>query len=167
MTQADSVHSTPPTNTPIFQSNPVDATSRRRFLTNAAGVAAGGAVLALATIPPVSAAAAPMGLPDPVFGLIEAHRTASAANSVALAEQAQRDLIADGTDDSVADAQCDAEMNAFIDLIQTAPTTFVGLQAWAAYLDEIRIVEGWMFEEAAQTLVVTLVEALGNLAVPA
>ena len=56
-------------------------------------------------------------------------------------------------------------MEAFIDLIQTPPTTFAGLQAWAAYLGEIRIVDGWMFEEAAQTLVVTLVEALGNLAV--
>jgi hypothetical protein len=49
MTQADSVHSTPPTNTPISQSHPVDAaTSRRRFLSQAAGVAAGGTVLALA-----------------------------------------------------------------------------------------------------------------------
>jgi hypothetical protein len=59
MIQADSVLSTPPTNTPISQSDPVDATSRRRFLTNAAGVAAGGTVLALATIPPAPAIAAP------------------------------------------------------------------------------------------------------------
>jgi hypothetical protein len=43
MPKADRVHSTPPTNTPISQSNPVE--SRRRFLTNAAGVAAGGAIL--------------------------------------------------------------------------------------------------------------------------
>jgi hypothetical protein len=59
MPKDESVHSTPPTNTPIFQSNPVDATSRRRFLTNAAAVAAGGTVLALATVPPAPAAAAP------------------------------------------------------------------------------------------------------------
>ena len=45
MPKADRVHSTPPTNTPISQ---VDATSRRRFLSQAAGVAAGGTVLALA-----------------------------------------------------------------------------------------------------------------------
>src|ERR1700688_3558218 len=45
MTQADRVYSTPPTNTPISQINPVDAPSRRRFLSHAAGVAAGGTVL--------------------------------------------------------------------------------------------------------------------------
>jgi hypothetical protein len=53
MTQADRVHSTPPTNTPISQ---VDATSRRRFLSSAAGVATGGAALALATSQPIAAA---------------------------------------------------------------------------------------------------------------
>jgi hypothetical protein len=56
MAKADSVHSTPRLNTPISQS-PVDATSRRRFLSHAAGIAAGGTVLALATIPPASAGA--------------------------------------------------------------------------------------------------------------
>jgi hypothetical protein len=39
--------------------------------------------------------------------------------------------------------------------------------AWASYLDEIRQCEAWMFEEQAPTLIVTLVEALGNLAVSA
>jgi hypothetical protein len=57
---------------------PVDQT-RRRFLSQTAGVAAGGAVLALATIPPALAAAAPAGAPDPVFGLIETHRRATQA----------------------------------------------------------------------------------------
>jgi hypothetical protein len=61
MTQADRVHSTPPTNTPISQG----ATSRRRFLSQAAGVAAGGTVLALAAIPPASAMAAPATSLDP------------------------------------------------------------------------------------------------------
>jgi len=66
MPKAESVHSTPPTNTPIFQSNSVNvahsatgATSRRRFLSQAAGAAAGGAVLALATSQPIAAASAP------------------------------------------------------------------------------------------------------------
>src|ERR1700686_2024952 len=63
---------------------PVDQT-RRRFLSTAAGVAAGSAVLALATIPPAQPAAAPAGSPDPVFGLIEAHLKAT---------QALRDSIA-------------------------------------------------------------------------
>src|SRR5450759_4733104 len=53
MTQADSVHSTPPTNT---------SATRRRFLSQAAGMAAGGTALALATIPPASAASAPAAL---------------------------------------------------------------------------------------------------------
>jgi hypothetical protein len=61
MIQADSVHSTP-TNTTISRN---DAPSRRRFLSQAAGVAAGGTVLALATIPPVSAVAAPAVPLDP------------------------------------------------------------------------------------------------------
>jgi hypothetical protein len=41
MTQADSVHSTPPTNMPAVH-------SRRGFLTQAAGVAAGSVVLGMA-----------------------------------------------------------------------------------------------------------------------
>jgi hypothetical protein len=40
---------------------------------------------------------------------------------------------------------------------------FAGLVAWASYLDEIRKVEAWMFALEGQTLVVTLVEALGNV----
>jgi hypothetical protein len=52
----------------------VDATSRRHFLTQAAGVAAGGTFLALATIPPASAVAAPAGSLDPVFALVAAHK---------------------------------------------------------------------------------------------
>jgi hypothetical protein len=167
MAKATSVYSTPPTNTPISQVDATGATSRRRFLSQAAGVAAGGTVLALATVSPQPAVAAPAGTLDPVFSLIEAHRTAYAAYLVALAEHTKLDRLGDPDAYLISEAPCDAQMDAFIDLIQTAPTTFAGLQAWAAYLDEIRIVEGWMFEEAAQTLVVTLVEALGNLAVPA
>jgi hypothetical protein len=58
MTQADRVHSTPPTNTPA------DPT-RRHFLSRSAGVAAGGAVLALVTIPLAPASAAPAAALDP------------------------------------------------------------------------------------------------------
>jgi hypothetical protein len=38
-----------------------------------------GTILALATIPPAPAAAAPVGLPDPIFETIEAHKAARAA----------------------------------------------------------------------------------------
>lgn len=141
------------------------AQSRRRFLSQAAGVAAGGTVLALATIPPASAAVAPASPLDPVFSFIEAHRTARAAYLVALAEQNRLDRIGDRSADWVAEAQYDTDADAFNDLIETAPTSFAGLQAWAAYLDEIRQVEAWMFEGEGPTLVVTFVEALGNLSV--
>jgi hypothetical protein len=145
---------------------PVEAT-RRRFLSQAAGVAAGASVLALATIPPAAAAPAPAGLPDPVFRLIEAHRTARAAYLVARAEQDRLDRIGDRSGDWVAAAQFEADIDALNDLIETAATTFAGLRAWASYLDEIRDVDEDMLEEVGPTpaLVATLVEALANLAV--
>jgi hypothetical protein len=59
MTQADSVHSTPPLNTPI-----IGGTSRRNFLITAAGVAAGGTALALATVAPAAVAAPAASLPS-------------------------------------------------------------------------------------------------------
>jgi hypothetical protein len=88
MTEAKSVHSTPPTNTPISQ---VDATSRRHFLSQAAGVAAGGTVLALATVSATAHAAAPMAAlapsdVDPIFKLIDEYRSAAKAHGAAAAE---------------------------------------------------------------------------------
>jgi hypothetical protein len=62
MTQADRVSNTPPTNTP---------TSRRRFLSTAATLAAGGAALTVA-IPPARAT------DDPIDEAIEAHKAAFA-----------------------------------------------------------------------------------------
>jgi hypothetical protein len=53
----------------------------------------------------------------------------------------------------LSEAPCEAALDAFIELIETAPTTLAGLQAWASYLGEI------VFDEAGPTLVVTLVEA--------
>jgi hypothetical protein len=76
MAQVDSENST---------ALPADPT-RRRFLSNAAGVAAGGTVLALATIPPAPAAVALTGAaakPEAIFGLIEDHRTAIVSEDVA------------------------------------------------------------------------------------
>lgn len=139
--------------------------TRRHFLSQAAGVAAGGTVLALATIPPASAAAAPAALLDPVHRLIEAHRTARAAHLVALEEQNRFVLMDDHTFGDITEDACHADMDAWQELLSTAAATLAGLRAWAAYLDEIREVETWMLEEEGPTLVATLVEALGNLAV--
>jgi hypothetical protein len=57
-------------NTDNSTSMPIDHT-RRRFLSQAVGMAASGTALALATIPPASASAAPASPLDPVFGLIQ------------------------------------------------------------------------------------------------
>ena len=46
------------------------ASTRRRFLSQAAGVVTAGTVLPLATIPPASAA----GAPDPIYAMISAHK---------------------------------------------------------------------------------------------
>jgi hypothetical protein len=134
-------------------------------LTQAAGVAAGGAALALATIPPAPGAAAPASTLDPVFTIIEAHRTAVAAYLVALEEHNRLDRLGDPDAYLISEAPCDAQNDAFSDLIETAPTTFPGLVAWATYLDQFRQVEACMFEETATVMLETLVEALGNLAV--
>ena len=139
--------------------------TRRRFLSQAAGAAAGGTALALAPIPPAPAAAAPAGLLDPVFSLIEAHRTARAAYLVALAEHTRLDRLGDPAAYLISEAPFGAQLHAVTDLIETAPTTFAGLQAWAAHLDQIRNADEDMLEWAGPALVVTLVEALGNLAV--
>jgi hypothetical protein len=76
MTQADSVHSTPPTNTSA--TNPLDQ-ARRHFLT----VAAGGALAAVAITTAAQAAGSPA---DPIFAVIEAHRKAQAVAEAAFAE---------------------------------------------------------------------------------
>jgi hypothetical protein len=93
-----------------------------------------------------------------VYGRIEAYRTAGAALDAVLREQGHIEEVDD-------EEQCCAAMDAFRDLVETAPTTYEGLIAWASYLDEIRQVHAWKFEEEGPTLVATLVEALGNLVV--
>src|SRR5664279_968214 len=68
MAQADSNSTTPA---------PVDQT-RRRFMSQAASVAAGSAALAMAPSIP-ALAGAPQRLPDSILATIEAHRAAKAA----------------------------------------------------------------------------------------
>ena len=70
----------------------VDPT-RRRFLSNAAGVAAGGTVLAMATTHPAPAIAS-QRVPDPILAAIEAHKAAFADLSAILDARAvlERDL---------------------------------------------------------------------------
>ena len=93
MTQANSVLSTPPTNTPVD-------TTRRRFLAVAAvGSIAGAGSLAFAAAAPndVPAAvtnASPNSVQrDPMFGMIEAHRKADRDFDAALDEQERLERI--------------------------------------------------------------------------
>jgi len=84
----------------MAQVNPENSTSmpvnptRRRFLSQAAGVAAGGTVLALATVSATEGAAAPMVAlassgADPIFALIARHRAEQQAYGDALMHLAE------------------------------------------------------------------------------
>jgi hypothetical protein len=90
MTQADCVYITPPTNMPVD-------TTRRHFLSQVAGLAAGGTALALATVTPAPAAAS-SGV-DPVFDPIERHKKARRALREAEAAHslAEKEMHAAGT----------------------------------------------------------------------
>jgi hypothetical protein len=115
MDQADRVHSTPPTNTP---------TSRRRFLSTAATLAAGGAALGLA-IPPA------LATNDPIFVAIDAHRVAF--------ERVVASIDAEGIDPrsiesrKATSAAWEAEEDAAIELVSVRPETMAGVVALLNY----------------------------------
>jgi hypothetical protein len=131
MAQADSVHSTPPTNTSAIQAQ----SSRRTFLAQAAGGAALGVGLPLP---------APAATPDPIFAAIERHRAAGIVWDAAvdvrsvfpegpspMTDEAweQRETL----DDAVGEARC-ALSKAGVDLIRTVPTTAGGIASAIAYI---------------------------------
>jgi hypothetical protein len=159
MTQDDSVHSTSAT-------SPVDPT-RRSFLSQAAGVTAGGAVLAAATIT-VSAAAAPAGLPDPVFGLIAVH--AEIVETVHRIESElswlhEHNMPSEDVYDGIAEP-AQAELELFLELLETVPTTLMGVVALVAHLDQVRQEDPWKFEDNYATpLIGALAAAFNRMAV--
>jgi hypothetical protein len=144
MTQADSVLSTPPTNTPVD-------TTRRRFLAAAAVASAVGAgsLAAAARAPDVpQAATTPKHSgPDPVFGLIEAHRQAGLDHDAALVEQARLEQIGDPAADLAGEAPCHAEFSALDVLLAAPATTLPGTLAKLAYLQDIAERDAWMFDD--------------------
>jgi hypothetical protein len=124
MTQADSVHSTPPTNT---------SPTRRNIL----GTIAGAGATALTLAPARAAASAA----DPIYAAIERHRAAATAWNVALetrpefpepltTEQREQCRL---FDDAEADAR-DALSEAGHCLIETVPTTIAGITTAIAYI---------------------------------
>jgi hypothetical protein len=156
MTQADSVLSTPPTNTSAIDHPmmfpPRDPT-RRRFLAVAAvasAVGAGSLAAAAAMDPSVPAAMTTPrhSRPDPMFGMIEAHRMASAAHGIALVEQARLEQIGDlDAAWSISEQRCHDEFGAFDALLSAAATTVPGILAQLAYLQEIAKQDAWMLED--------------------
>jgi hypothetical protein len=175
MSKADSVLSTPPTNTSAIDHPmmfpPRDPT-RRRFLTVAAvasAVGAGTLAAAAAMDPSVPAAViTPVpSRPDPVFGLIEAHRKAGLDHDAALVEQARLEQVGDNAAAwLVSEAPCHAEFKAFDALLSAAATTVPGIVAQLAYLQEIAEHDAWRFsdrEDAATMLLEGFAASIANI----
>ncbi len=127
MIQADSVLSTPPTNTPVD-------TARRRFL----AVAAVGSFVGAGSL-----AAAAMAPPNAAFALIADKRAADIAHGEAIdAQDEAEDKYGDRSDEaSEADDRCEAACHAVhaIDwkLATTPPTTLAGVAAVLRFANEI------------------------------
>lgn len=152
MAQADSKNST---------DAPVNPT-RRRVLFQAAGVAAGSAVLTMATASPASANAAPagpLGGPDPIFTLIADHKVAQAELQAAcgllgdleetIPEDRQKgetrcfEVQIVETDDprwTAANIRYNASVikadEIALEMINVAPTSLAGVQAMMLYAAE-------------------------------
>ena len=146
MAQADSVLSTPPTNTSAIDHPmmfpPRDPT-RRRFLAVAAvaSVVSAGTLAAATAMDPSVPAAVTMprhSSPDPVFGLIEAHRKAHAAHVASLELQnrfERRYGIGHGS--WISTQPCHDEDDAFEAFVAAPATTIQGLRAKMAYFEEL------------------------------
>jgi hypothetical protein len=143
MTQADSVHSTPPTNT-----SATDPT-RRRFLAVAAvasAVSAGTLAAAAAMDPSVPAAVTSTprhSRPDPAFALIAEKLAADVAHGVAIdAQDEAEDQHGDNSDEAFEAAEnCEAACHLVNEvdwrLATTQPTTIAGVAAVLRFANEI------------------------------
>jgi len=124
---------------------PVDPT-RRRFMSQAASVAAGSAVLAVGASIPAPAQAL-QRVPDPVFAAIEAHKAArvvmcAAVDAVGVREnelKADGKRIRDPDDAKLEECKAtlsrafDAESDAALVLVSEPPTTMAGIMALLQY----------------------------------
>jgi hypothetical protein len=153
MTQADSVHSTPPTNTSANQPR----SSRRGFLVQAAGVAAASAALGAGLPLP-----APAATPDPLFAAIERHKDLAKAYDEAWKLRGRCEDFGTLTEEEKARV---SELNdltdaaglplgaAAMDLFNTHPTTSAGIITALFYTriqhrnDGEHMVQGWMEDE--------------------
>jgi hypothetical protein len=152
MTQADSVHSTPPTNTSAIDHPlmfpPVDPT-RRRFLVVAAvasAVSAGTLAAATAMDPsgPAAVTISRHSTPDPVLALIAEKRAADAAHCEAIDAQDEAELDHEMIRSDVAEeafqrccVACTVINEADWRLATTPPTTLAGVAAVLRFANEI------------------------------
>jgi hypothetical protein len=163
MIKADRVHSTPPTNTPI------DST-RRRFLTVAAGAS-------VASVGSLAAAAMPAAAPDsaacavdPIYAAIEAHRKAHAAHmaSLELLNRFERRYGA-GQGSWISTKPCHDENDAFVAFVAEPATTVPGLLAKLDYFEELASEDETesMTRERAEpdVLIQSFAESLKNIGV--
>jgi hypothetical protein len=180
MTQADSVLSTPPTNTSAIDHPmmfpPRDPT-RRRFLTVAASASVvsaaslAGAAMApnvpQAVTLPMPSPALREAMPDPVFGLIEAHRKADRDFDAALDEQGRLERIGDeAAADLIGEAHCHVAFNAFDVLLAAPAATLPGIVAKLAYLQDIAKRDAWMFNDrdgSAILLIESFAASIANI----
>jgi hypothetical protein len=154
MTQADSVHSTPPTNTSAINTDP----TRRGFITLAAGasiisvgsLAAVGMPIA-AAIPNTEAATA-----DPAFALIAEKLAADVAHCAAIDAQDEAESDEERDPDAVEEAfqrccvACTVVNEADWRLATTPPTTLAGVAAVLRFANEIE--DGGMEWPATDTV---------------
>src|SRR5882724_11757199 len=149
MTQADCVLSTPPTNTPID-------TTRRRFLTVAAGASvASVGTLAIAAMP-VTGPDGPAYAIDPVFDLIDKHRKAHIAHLAALELRARYERRYGSSASWISEEPCCDEDDVFEAFVVAPATTMPGLVAKLAYFKELasEFETEWMVQHRAECAVV-------------
>ena len=143
---------------------PVNPT-RRRLLTGAAGLVAGGTALAM-----TSRSAATHC--DPVYHLIETYQSAAVAHQSALDEGDRLQGMGLLTPSEMYEPACDAccaHNDAFWALIETNPTTLAGVVALLTFLNELAVTDPWVFDidggELVMPLIANLAQALPRLAV--
>jgi hypothetical protein len=178
MTQADSVLSTPPTNTSAIDQPmmfPLVDPTRRRFLAVAAvaSVVSAGTLAAATVMDPSVPAAVTIpapraSSPDPVFGLIEAHRKAHAAHIASLELQnrfERRYGIGQGS--WISTQPCHDEDDAFETFVAAPATTIQGLRAKMAYFEELasEFETEWMVYDrvACPALIESFTASLANI----
>ncbi len=104
-----------------------------------------------------SIASSPAALPDPVFGLIEAHRKADRDHEAALDEQDRLERIGDeAAADLVGEAPCHAAFNAFDVLLAAPAATLPGIVAKLAYLQDVAKRDAWMFTDRPNAAILLL-----------